>query len=420
MFQISKFKEIPFYCYFLALSSTLIMIGVEWDISWHSSIGRDTFWSPPHIAIYLGGILAGLTAAYIVLKQTFISNDIPTVKFWGFNGPMACWITIWGTIAMLTSAPFDDWWHNAYGLDVKILSPPHVVLAMGIAAIIFGSVLSILSEQNRIKESGSSAFTLLYLYTSSLLIVMMSVLIMEDSFLNKQHSLQFYNISLTVLPIFIFALIKPSRIKWTFTIISIFYMVHRILLIWILPLFEAEPMLTPIRREINFFVPPPFPLILILPAIMIDLLRSYLKNISFFIKNIIYGISFSISFYLVQWYSSILLLSPFGRNWFFGTGKTIPYFVGKMYKDLNPESIHHGKMFRKVGDNYINDSGESVQLLQPELNDYTFWLLDRTPYGDLQILEPVTFKSFAPIIVFCIISCLLGSAIGGWLNRVKR
>ena len=149
MFQFSKFKEIPFYCYFLALSSTLILIGVEWDISWHSSIGRDTFWSPPHIAIYLGGILAGLTAAYIVLRQTFILNDMPTVKFWGFKGPMACWITIWGTIAMLTSAPFDDWWHNAYGLDVKILSPPHVVLAMGIAAIIFGSVLSILSEQNR-------------------------------------------------------------------------------------------------------------------------------------------------------------------------------------------------------------------------------------------------------------------------------
>ena len=32
------------------------------------------------------------------------------------------------------------------------------------------------------------------------------------------------------------------------------------ILIWILPLFEAEPMLTPIRREIDFFVPPPFPL----------------------------------------------------------------------------------------------------------------------------------------------------------------
>jgi len=249
MFQISKFKEIPFYCYFLALSSTLVIIGVEWDISWHSSIGRDTFWSPPHIAIYLGGILAGLTAAYIVLKQTFVTNDMATVKFWGFNGPMSCWITIWGTIAMLTSAPFDDWWHNAYGLDVKILSPPHVVLAMGIAAIIFGSVLSILSEQNRRKENSNNGFALLYLYTSSLLILMISILLTEDSFLNKQHGLQFYQMSLILLPIFIFSLIKPSRIKWTFTIISIFYMVHRMILIWILPLFEAEPMLTKLFQK---------------------------------------------------------------------------------------------------------------------------------------------------------------------------
>ena len=77
-------------------------------------------------------------------------------------------------------------------------------------------------------------------------------------------------------------------------------------------------------------------------------------------------------------------------------------------------------MFRKVGDTYINDRGESFHLLQPELNDYTFWLFDRTPYGDLQILEPVTFTNFAPIIVFCIISCFIGSSIGLWLNRVKR
>ena len=45
------------------------------------------------------------------------------------------WVAIWGAIAMLTSAPFDDWWHNAYGLDVKIVSPPHMVLAAGIVAV---------------------------------------------------------------------------------------------------------------------------------------------------------------------------------------------------------------------------------------------------------------------------------------------
>ena len=29
---------------------------------------------------------------------------------------------------MIVSAPFDNWWHNAYGLDVRIISHPHMVL----------------------------------------------------------------------------------------------------------------------------------------------------------------------------------------------------------------------------------------------------------------------------------------------------
>src|SRR5262245_13279652 len=31
-------------------------IGLLWDISHHSTIGRDTFWTPAHIVIQLGGI----------------------------------------------------------------------------------------------------------------------------------------------------------------------------------------------------------------------------------------------------------------------------------------------------------------------------------------------------------------------------
>jgi len=420
-------KNIPFYCYLLAFSGTMIIVGVEWDISWHSSIGRDTFWSPPHMAIYFGGILAGVTASYIVLKQTFVNNDMATVNFWGFKGPIACWITIWGTIAMLTSAPFDDWWHNAYGLDVKILSPPHVVLAMGIAAIIFGSVLSILSEQNRLNKKDSISFNILYLYTSSLLILMMSVLITEDSFLNKQHGLEFYKKSLILLPIFIFALIRPSKYKWTFTILAFFYMIHRALLVWILPLFEAEPMLTPIRRDIDYFVAPPFPLFLIIPAFFIDLIRfyfnkynNYFGNYSFLIKNIFYGFSFSFIFFVVHWYSSILLLSPFGRNWFFGTGKTIPYFIGKLYADLEATPERLGEMYIKSGEKFINKAGEIVQLIKPELHDYTFWFMDKSAYGDWVIIEPVNLFNFLPLVLFCIVSCIIGSFIGGWLNRVKR
>ena len=76
-----------------------------------------------------------------------------SVKMWGFRGPLGAFITAWGGIAMLVSAPFDDWWHNAYGLDVKILSPPHTVLAAGDR----GDRIGRADPGSRLHESGRKA-----------------------------------------------------------------------------------------------------------------------------------------------------------------------------------------------------------------------------------------------------------------------
>src|SRR5512142_1587110 len=112
-------------------ASTSVIVGVIWDISWHRSVGRDTFWTPAHLAIYLGGIVAGLACGWLVLRTTFAGSDADrnaSVRFWGFRGPLGAWVAIWGAIAMITSAPFDNWWHNAYVLDVKVLSQRPLLL----------------------------------------------------------------------------------------------------------------------------------------------------------------------------------------------------------------------------------------------------------------------------------------------------
>src|SRR2546430_2209322 len=123
--------QLPWYVYAALFASGAVVLGIMWDISWHRTIGRDTFWTPAHLLVYLGGIVAGVSCGYVVLKTTFAGTKQEqnrSVSFWGFKGPFGAWVAIWGTIAMLTSAPFDNWWHNAYGLDVKVLSPPHIVL----------------------------------------------------------------------------------------------------------------------------------------------------------------------------------------------------------------------------------------------------------------------------------------------------
>src|SRR4051812_48789169 len=44
-------------------AAALAFAGGVWDVSWHRTVGRDTFWSPPHLLLYAGvglGLLAGL------------------------------------------------------------------------------------------------------------------------------------------------------------------------------------------------------------------------------------------------------------------------------------------------------------------------------------------------------------------------
>ena len=65
---------LPWYLWAAAAAVTSAYIGGYWDISWHRSIGRDTFWSPPHMAIYACGVLAGLSAAYLIFTTTFGKN----------------------------------------------------------------------------------------------------------------------------------------------------------------------------------------------------------------------------------------------------------------------------------------------------------------------------------------------------------
>src|SRR5438094_3404114 len=153
---------LPWYVVAVVLAATSAIVGVIWDISWHRTIGRDTFWTPAHLAIYLGGALAGAACGWLVLKTTFAGTPeqrAAGVSFWGFRGPLGAWVCIWGAIAMIASAPFDNWWHNAYGLDVKIISPPHTLLALGFVGIELGALLMVLALQNRAASDAGATGT---------------------------------------------------------------------------------------------------------------------------------------------------------------------------------------------------------------------------------------------------------------------
>ena len=67
------------------LSSAGIVVGILWDISWHKTVGRDTFWTLPHLLEQLGAIVAGASCGWLVLRTTFagsLRQRAESVRFW--------------------------------------------------------------------------------------------------------------------------------------------------------------------------------------------------------------------------------------------------------------------------------------------------------------------------------------------------
>jgi len=320
--SVSK-PRFPAHLLAVLFAATSVIVGVIWDISWHRSVGRDTFWTPAHMAIYVGGIVAGVACGWLVLRTTFAGTPADreaTVRFWGFRGPLGAWVSIWGAIAMITSAPFDNWWHNAYGLDVKILSPPHVLLALGFTGIQLGALLMLAARQNDAGRDDPSAraYRWCFAYAAGLLVANLAIMGFEYiGFPNHAHTALYYKVCAAAFPILLVATARTSTLRWPATTAAAVYMAVNIVMIWVLPLFPATPKLAPIYNAVDHFVPPPFPILLVVPAFVIDLvLRRGSEND--WARAALAGIGFVLVLLLVQWYWANALVSPGSENFVFG------------------------------------------------------------------------------------------------------
>jgi hypothetical protein len=312
-------------------SSTAIVAGILWDISWHKTIGRDTFWTAPHLLEQLGAIVAGVSCGWLVLHTTFAGSPAErdrSVRFWGFRGPLGAWLTIWGTFVMIASAPFDDWWHNAYGLDVKIMSPPHMVLAVGMIAVVLGGMLLVLAAQNR--ATGRAEVRRLataFAFAGGLLVVMVATMISEyASRANTMHEPLFYQVAGLSFPVLLVALGRSGRLRYPATASAAVYMGVILLTMWILQVFPGEARLAPIYTPVTHMVPPEFPLLLVVPALAIDLLCRRADRSHDWWLALGLGLAFVALLVGLQWYFGEFLLSPAARNWFFAADQW-PYMV---------------------------------------------------------------------------------------------
>jgi hypothetical protein len=375
-------QSIPLYLYATILASLSIIIGLIWDISWHMSIGRDGLLSAPHLAIYVGGVTAGIFSGLRVLKLTFAGTPIEragAVRFWSvFYGSVGNLFCIWGAIAMLTSAPFDDWWHNTYGLDVTILSPPHTVLLLGMITIQFGAIVSVLAFKNNSTTEDRRETTFQWMFALSAGFVLCMVYTIASEYLDR-HDMKgglFYIVCSVIFPLFLISFSVASKAKWGATQATIVYSFLLMLMNWILPLFPASPKLGPVLNPVTAFQPFDFPLLLIVPAILIDWITHRQQHRHKWVQAFFYSLAFLVSFFAVQYPFGDVLMASKG-HWFFGTSK--------WYFGMDP--------------NWPN----------------------RYAYApDMIDTLPVLLQSLAIAIVIGVMSARTGIAFGGWMKRIVR
>ncbi len=128
---------------FARVITILIIFGVAgggWDIWWHTAIGRDSTFEPPHLLIYAAALFAVALSLYAWRRSPFHGER------WRRIG-----------VAMLLvplSAPFDALWHRIFGVEnlatpiALSWSPPHAMLSLSIAYALGNMVFILEREHN--------------------------------------------------------------------------------------------------------------------------------------------------------------------------------------------------------------------------------------------------------------------------------
>jgi len=313
--------SMPWYIWASVAAVTSAMVGVHWDISWHRSIGRDAFLTPAHIAIYMCGVLAAVACGYLILATTFGKSGLrdSAVSVWGFRAPLGAFISTWGGLVMLASAPFDDWWHSAYGLDVKILSPPHMVLALGMIAVEFGALILVVGAMNRATADFRPVLERIFLYLASMLLIALLVISLEYTGRIWMHTAVFYCVVCLLVPLVMALASRGSGNRWAATQVALLYTTFILGLLYILPLFAAEPKLGPVYTPVKQFIPPGFPLLVVVPALALDLVWQRLRGWNAWAVAGLSGALFLALLLAVQWPMGTFLMSHAAHNAVFGS-----------------------------------------------------------------------------------------------------
>ena len=205
-----------------------------------------------------------------------------------------------------------------------------------------------------------------------------AIFILESTPMEFMHSSSFYRAVATSFPVALISISVVSKKRWPATTMAAIYTALFLAGLWIFPLFPAAPKLGPVYQHITHMVPLWFPVLVIVPAFALDLLRAWMgEKWGGWKSAIAAGFVFIAAFVAAQWPFADFLISPAARNPIFGA-------------------------------NYFGFFDAANLLYNP----YNFAHLDKTG---------AAFREGMMIaLLMSIIFCSIGMALGNWMRTVRR
>ncbi|MBS0659060.1 MAG: hypothetical protein JSR82_12535 [Verrucomicrobia bacterium] len=284
----------------LAVAAAAVPACLLWDFSWESTVGVDLVWAPPHLALYL----ALACAALIALGTLRRSSPAPAGPGW----------VLWGALAYLAAHFFDRWWQSLYGLSAGVWHPPQMLKALAFVAVGYGAW--------RAARADAAASAL----AGGALLALAAAMLLPSLLANRQRGAEFWQLTAVVFPGVLALLAAGKRGRFGAFRAALCAFGLGLLAVWLLPLIPGSPQVAPVHQPRDHLMPPPFPLLLFLPALAVDLLVR--ERGSLWLRALEAGL---VSFALlvgVQWYFAAFLLSPSADGWLLaGGGRHWPFFL---------------------------------------------------------------------------------------------
>lgn len=307
----------------LLLGALGVPLTLLWDFSWESTIGVDPFVSPPHAANYAAVALACAAALGMAGRATRSGDGVAVGPL---RAPLGAWLALWGGLALVAALLFDRWWQANYGLAAGIWHPPQIAKALAYFAIVAGAWVWALGRQHDLRGALAAALA------GGALLLLVAVVTLPQSFANRQHSGAFFALGCGAYPVVLAAQALAGRLRWPASAAALAYLALAAAAVWLLPLFPGSPQAGPVYNPRDHLLPPPFPLLLVVPALALDaLLRASPGRAGRgerWLQALEAGLLFAALFIAVQWLFASFLLSPAADGRLFaGGGRHWPFFL---------------------------------------------------------------------------------------------